>query len=254
MRWIFLSPHLDDVVLSCGGMIAELGNSRQAVEVWTICAGDPPPGPLSPLAQVLHSRWNLEVNPVAVRREEDRRSCAHLGATPRHFDIPDCIYRRDPFSGEPLIQKNEDLFQPLPAVEQPLVEEVRQLLVHHLPPRARLVVPLTMGGHIDHHLVRQAAETLNRPLWFYADFPYVVQSQNDKEEWIDTEWEALEQTISDKSLDRWQKAVAEHESQISTFWGTLAEMRKSIGDYRDSGGGRTLWKRNLPLIHNKYAN
>ena len=45
MHWIYLSPHFDDAVLSCGGMIWEQVHSGETVEIWTLCAGQIPKGP-----------------------------------------------------------------------------------------------------------------------------------------------------------------------------------------------------------------
>ncbi|MEZ4728018.1 MAG: PIG-L family deacetylase [Caldilineaceae bacterium] len=44
---IYLSPHLDDVALSCGGQIFGATRTGQRVLIVTITAGDPPP-PLFP--------------------------------------------------------------------------------------------------------------------------------------------------------------------------------------------------------------
>ncbi len=254
MTWIFLSPHFDDVVLSCGGMIAEMVSHGQTVELWTICAGNPPPGPLSPLARSLHKRWGLKRNAAAIRRKEDRRSCAVLGVKVRHFHIPDCIYRKDPITGEFLILENEDLFQSLPEVEIPLAADLELHLARTLPIDARVVSPLTMGGHIDHHLVRRAAEALCRPLWYYADYPYAALSSNDQAKWILPDWETFELPVLRTSLLKWQEAIAEHESQISTFWGSLVEMQQSIEAYWQAGGGSKLWGNETKVIHNKTVN
>jgi len=40
MRWIYISPHFDDAVLSCGGLIWEQTHKGITVEIWTVCAGD----------------------------------------------------------------------------------------------------------------------------------------------------------------------------------------------------------------------
>ena len=53
---VYLSPHLDDAVLSCGGMIHRQAQAGERVVVVTVCAGDPPPGPLSDFARSLHER------------------------------------------------------------------------------------------------------------------------------------------------------------------------------------------------------
>ena len=44
---IYLSPHLDDAALSCKGSIKQQTQAGERVEVWTVCAGEPPDGPLS---------------------------------------------------------------------------------------------------------------------------------------------------------------------------------------------------------------
>src|SRR5574340_270234 len=254
MTWIFLSPHLDDAVLSCGGLIAELVRQGQIVEVWTICAGDPPPGPLSPLVQSLHQRWETPENPVEIRRREDHQACGLLDAGFRHFPIPDCIYRRNPVTGEPLIRENKELFQLLPEVEWPLAEDLRQHLKASLPADARVVSPLTLGGHIDHHLVRRAAEGLNRRLLWYADYPYAIRSSEDRTQWLQTSWVSFDFPIRSESLSKWKAAIAAYQSQISTFWRSTAEMEASIEEYWLSGGGSQLWGEPAADLHNKSAN
>lgn len=49
---LFLSPHFDDVALSCGGMIDQLIGAGATVEVWTIFSGFPA-SPFSTLAPCL---------------------------------------------------------------------------------------------------------------------------------------------------------------------------------------------------------
>ena len=68
MRWIYLSPHFDDAVLSCGGLIRAQSQEGLAVEIWTIFAGDPPPGPLSEFALKIHARQNQEPELPRYRR------------------------------------------------------------------------------------------------------------------------------------------------------------------------------------------
>src|SRR6266508_5878097 len=97
MRWIYLSPHFDDVVLSCGGMVWEQTQAGHKVEAWTICAGAPGPGePISDFARQLHTRWGTGPEAVPVRRAEDDAALHLLGSESRYWDLPDCIYRRLP--------------------------------------------------------------------------------------------------------------------------------------------------------------
>ncbi len=243
MEWVFLSPHLDDAVLSCGGLIYELIQQGEQIEICTICAGDPPAGNFSPLAEMLHQRWGVTAHDSqATRRQEDYAACQVLGAIPYHFDIPDCIYRRNPETGEPLITSNVALFQPLPAVEVPLATWLAMQLADHIPSNSRIVCPLAVGGHVDHHLTRTAAERMSRPLWYYADYPYLLKQSGKLHEYISPKWQDHPISVSLSGCRVWQDAVACYQSQISTFWSSIDEMKQAICHYWQKGGGSILWE------------
>ncbi len=252
MPWIFLSPHLDDAVLSCGGLIYELVACGDEVQIWTICAGDAPPGPLSPLAQELHARWQTGPDAPRIRRAEDLKACGMLGAKSVHLDIPECIYRRRQDTGLPLIGSNDELFQPLPEIEAPLVAQIAGLLSRQVEEDARLVSPLAIGGHIDHHLVRRAAEALHRPLLYYADYPYLEGQRENMNRETGTGWEICPRPISRSGLAAWQSSVACYRTQISTFWKNLAEMRAALQRYHAQGGGARLWSVHPSPLHRNY--
>jgi hypothetical protein len=163
----------------------------------------------------------------------------------RYFSIPDCIYRRDPATGTPLITVNDDLFRPLPESQRTLVEEIRNLLADNLPSKCHLVVPLALGNHIDHQLVRRAAEAQECPLWYYADYPYAAQEPDQYAVFLRSTWHSYDQPVSSAGLQAWQAAVSEYKSQISTFWGSVGEMETAIQAYWSMGGGSKLW-RNRP--------
>jgi GlcNAc-PI de-N-acetylase len=93
MIHVFLSPHFDDAVGSCGGTINRLSRAGEDVVVHTIFAGTPSP-PYSALAGRLHAEWRSGDSPVAVRRAEDARACRVLGCRAEYSDWLDAIYRR----------------------------------------------------------------------------------------------------------------------------------------------------------------
>lgn len=245
MHWIYLSPHLDDVVLSVGGLIWEQIQAGHSAEIWSITAGDPPPPPYTAFAEELHARWGTDGTQASiVRRQEDLEACRRLGARARHGLLPDCIYRRLP-DGEPVIRERDDLFRPLPPGEGVRSREIAVWIAAELAAEARLVSPMGLGGHVDHQLVRSAAESLGRPLWYYPDYPYVVDdplNHNDLRGQTREYQVNVEQTLSARGLAAWQKAVAAYTSQISTFWGSLTEMRTRISAYAAEGGGKVLWQ------------
>lgn len=246
MDWVYLSPHLDDVVLSAGGLVWEQAQAGEVVEIWSICAGDPPPPPYTPFAAELHARWGSDgLEASALRRAEDRAACEILGVGWRHSPLPDSIYRRLPESGEPVIAERDALFRPYPAGEQVLVAKIAEWIGEKLMVGARLVSPMTLGGHIDHLLVRAAAESLGVPLYFYADYPYAVDdplNHTDLRGELSRNTPALVQGLSVQALSAWQDAIAAYGSQISSFWGSREEMRSKISAYYQEGGGTTLWR------------
>lgn len=180
MTWIYLSPHLDDVALSVGGLLWEQSQGGEHVAVWTICGGDPPPGGFSPFAESLHSRWETGIEAMQTRRTEDIEACRTLGAKPIHFDISDCIYRRSPKTEKHLYDSEDSLWIPVHPDEEELIVQLTKSFKELLPPDANVVCPLALGGHVDHRLTRSASERLGIPLWFYADYPYVLNSEYQK--------------------------------------------------------------------------
>lgn len=242
MQWIYLSPHFDDVALSCGGLVREQTLAGDLVSLWTICGGAPPQVPLSPFAEQLHARWQTGPGAVKHRQSEDMISCLHLGAGYRHFSIPDCIYRRSPVDGSALYASEESLSGPLHPDEEPLIEALSAELARILPAEAELVSPLTLGGHVDHRLTRAAAERLQRRLWYYADYPYVRHDFAPLKALREAGWEQVIRPISPDGMAAWEQAVAAHASQISTFWPNFTAMRQALRDYSRSIGGAALWR------------
>src|SRR5262245_28245681 len=169
--WIYVSPHLDDAVWSCGARIWQQRRAGELVRIWTLCAGDPPAGPLSPLASVLFGRASPNI--TSTRRDEDRDACACLGAELKHFALPDCIYRRHPDSGSVVYRHPASIQGARDRREEPIWRALWDELMRDVPGDAELVFPLAVGNHVDHQFTRWLAQQRDAPCWFYADVPYV---------------------------------------------------------------------------------
>lgn len=179
---------------------------------------------------------------MATRRKEDRIACARLAAAHKHFSIPDCIYRRSPLSGKHLYDSETAIFNPVHPDEAELLVGLCALIEKYLPPQARLVCPLGLGGHVDHRLTRLAAESLGIPLWFYADYPYVLRSEGDIPALLPQGWEMQIHPIDEADLQAWVESVAAHSSQISTFWNESSAMEAAIREYSRVSEGVRLWR------------
>ena len=245
MRWIYISPHFDDAVLSCGGLIWEQTHSGIPVEIWTVTAGEPPPGPVSDLITRDHAKWNTGTpqETVALRRIEDQNAARCVGATVRHLKIVDALYRRTNTGSLLYTQK---VFAPIHPRDTGIVEEVTRQIAENLVQYDTIVCPLAIGNHVDHLITRQAVEKLGRPLWYYADIPYFL-SNPAKLAPATLSMTSKTFYISPKGLAAWQDGIAAHASQISSLFTDAQDMRQKIKEYAQSNSGLPLWERDEKL-------
>ena len=240
-HYIFLSPHFDDVALSCGGLVWDLTCNGHTAEVWTIMGGIPPQQVHTPFAQEMHHHWGMPADEIVqTRRTEDQTACQVMGAKPHHFDWLDAIYRMDTATGEPLVINNETLFGKVPETE--IIHQITQMIREQVPKGAKLVSPISLGDHIDHRAVRQAAELSGRVDFYYADYPYILYALNDPLLWKQTIIQ-VPHLLDESALNKWQGAVLSYKSQLSMFWRDEQEARLALRNYFVGGGGR-LWLKN----------
>lgn len=239
-HWIFISPHFDDVVLSCGGLVYTLANQGMPVEIWTIMGGFPPDENYSEFAIQTHHAWGMAGEAaIHMRRGEDRAACDVLSAQPRHLHWPDAIYRYDPQTGAPLVNNNDEIFGRPP--EKHLVDQIMEMLSEEIPAGAYVVSPMGLGNHIDHQAVVQALEAFPHTIYSYADYPYILK---------DFSHPALREerfvkfpiNIDEEALIAWQDAVLCYASQLGSFWRDEDETRLALRNYL-AGGGGGLWKK-----------
>jgi LmbE family N-acetylglucosaminyl deacetylase len=254
MQWIYLSPHFDDVALSCGGVIWDQSRAGVDVNIWTICAGDPPSGEFSALAQKLHSRWETGSRAIEKRRIEDINACQILQASYFHFDIPDCIYRKNNLSTINevadtnsdqlfLYPSEEKMFGEIHANDEQLILSLSDKLKEMIPNDAVVVSPFGLGGHVDHIFTRKAIERLAIPILYYMDYPYVLGSFDHLKEVTSTGWRNHHFKISDEGIEFWLKSILAHESQINTFWKDEEELRESLFYYLGFYQGIVFWEK-----------
>jgi LmbE family N-acetylglucosaminyl deacetylase len=237
MRWIYLSPHLDDAVLSAGGLIYDQTRFGIPVEIWTIMAGYPAEVEFSQFAQLQHFVWGFPSAQAAVsaRREEDRRAAAIVGARAVHLDFLDCIYRRGS-NGEWLYS---DISVPPHQEDAGLPGQIAEAILTRVRPDDVVVCQLAIGSHVDHLLVRQGAEETALRLLYDIDIPYFFT----KPEELEPKSAGMEKnvhSITDDGLKAWHEAVLEYKSQLPLFGEYMYTPEKAgqaLQSYRDRQGG-----------------
>jgi len=241
MRWIYLSPHLDDAALSAGGLIYEQTQAGIPVEFWTFMCGDPHLTEYSPFTKMLHTIWGFvdAEETIRERRIEDMNAANILGAKTVHFDFLDCIYRRGR-DGNWLYP--DAVFVPPHAEDADLPAQIAATITPRLQPDDVLVCQLSVGSHVDHVLVRQAAELLGRPLIYDIDMPYFLYKSDE----FEAKAAGMKETtrrITETALERWLDAVVAYKSQLPSLnevVSTPERARASIRAYWEKWGGIRL--------------
>lgn len=148
---LLLSPHWDDAVLDCWGVLS----GERHVHVVNLFAGVPAPGQLAPWDAITGATDSAER--ARERIAEDARALARAGRTPASLPFLDAQYRR-PRSAPDLGELDRSLTAVVGAA-------------------SRVHAPAGLGGHPDHLLARRYARTLLRagiPVTLYAELPYCV--------------------------------------------------------------------------------
>ncbi len=208
---LFLSPHLDDAVLSCAGRIQRhVARGDRVVLLTAFSHADP-----------------RDLADWAARRREDETAAARVGATTRWLGLPDAPFR-DPLYASFTAPA---LTGPLAAADAwwraRLVTRLRHELEALAP--ARLYVPLGVGEHVDHRLVHEAAAALAfTPREYYEDQPYALVSEAVQHRLaaldlvpVHTELESLD----DSAASLAEQAIWDYASQVHVLFGTREHYR-----------------------------
>lgn len=147
---VVLSPHLDDAVLSLGGLIAREVAVGRKVDIVSCFTSGPPLETIAPERRVFGD--------YSMRRAEDERALAILGANHRWLDLHERIWR------EPPLPRTRGEFPTYVFRTPPKMDDfselksIRAAIAQILDAGAQVIyAPLAIGHHVDHVEVALAA-------------------------------------------------------------------------------------------------
>jgi LmbE family N-acetylglucosaminyl deacetylase len=239
-RHIFLSPHLDDAVYSCGGTLGVQVSCGLHPLVITIFAGAPAADvPISSVAQRVHREWGFNdlqsaASVVETRHKEDAAALDFLQVDYLWLDYIDAIYRGNPpYYAERSQISDNDVHPADVGIDRQLAQDL--LSLQERLPDAIWYAPLAIGRHVDHQLVCSAVDRLvqrGAKVNFYEDFPYVLQkgALEARQQQLGLAFEPMLVEMSEMVPLR-ITASEMYRSQTEANFGSEDFMRESIGKY-----------------------
>jgi LmbE family N-acetylglucosaminyl deacetylase len=222
-----VSPHLDDVAFSCGGVLGVLRRTGWQVRVATVFTATV--NPLSPfaLACQLDKGLPTEVDYMALRRGEDVTAMRCLGVDEfEHLGLPEAPHRGYTSAADLFAGRHDD---------DRVLDDVREAVL----PLARnvdlLLGPQGLGDHVDHQIVVEALTGLDVPTLLYRDTPYAMRltttGQQDAEVAV-----PIDAALADKIA-----ACTAYASQLGFQFGGRSTMAAALEDFAEAEARRCGW-------------
>lgn len=172
-RVLFLSPHYDDAIFSCGSLMSHLVANDVVLDVATVFSSAIT-DELSPLAQRFHKGWEIEGDIMSLRTKEDMEALNMLGASQISLGFLDCIYRKK--NGDFLIHNKKELYNS-DFKDTSLLQNIEKAvsLILLKDDYSSIYLPIGIGSHIDHLLLTQLKLPFySGEVYVYADMPYAL--------------------------------------------------------------------------------
>lgn len=220
-----VSPHLDDVAFSCGGVVARLAAAGRRVVLATVFTQsvDGPTG--FALACQTDKGLPVDVDYMALRRDEDRAAGAALGVAAvvhlPHAEAPHRGYGSAAalFTG----RRGDD------GVVAAVAADLAALVAAERP--EVVLGPQGLGGHVDHGVVLDALAGLGAPVVRYRDTPYALRGGAPAV----GEGVPLDAVALGRKLD----ACACYASQLGFQFGGEVPMRAALARFAAAEGAAT---------------
>ena len=183
-RCVFISPHEDDALLSCGSLIAQLSGKTDLTVVNIFTKAHKSPYTLS-ARKFLHDSGFTDAQALYEERErEDAEAFSSLTVKVINLGLEDALFRkkkRETFLGTfiPEIDHVYPTYQwhitKKIASDDPAVATLEKKLEPFKDAKNLIFAPCGIGNHVDHMLARKVSAALFDRYVLYSDFPYNVR-------------------------------------------------------------------------------
>ena len=172
--YIFISPHLDDAILSCGNLLLKLKAQNKNIQIITLFTSASKKT-LTPQAENFLNACGY-TSPIKLfedREVEDSKATGFIGGTYKHLGFIDAAWRTK--NNKPLYHNGTSQFSGrISTKDHKLIDTIRTNLTKICVNDATTLIlcPLGVGNHADHVITRKAVEKLYKQSLFWEDYPY----------------------------------------------------------------------------------
>ncbi len=235
---LFVSPHLDDAVFSCGGTMAKLAESGWRTILCTVFTKSVADPKGFALACQLDKNLAPEIDYMKLRRAEDCAAARILNVSETlHLNFAEAPHRGyhsapELFAG---VKSGDEIWKPI-AEHFALLDDIHEPEL--------VFAPQGLGSHCDHLQTIDAVlkSFAEEKMCWYFDTPYAIRQPAAKKYHRLSQFPELEsQNITDH-LDAKIEACAAYRSQIDFQFGGRQNLKISLADFHlqslnDSGSG-----------------
>ena len=188
----FISPHLDDVVLSCGGYLTCLSNKDHQVNIITVFSNAESSKHSKHAKKYLkHSGFNPNLTSPSsffqYRRKEDTQALKIIGLKGSYLNFSDALWRRNNLVKLLFLYPNHKaiFLAKIHQQDQLLINKLSKILKNKLAKypaqNTTIFAPIGIGGHVDHLIINQVIKLFEKThqVIYWDDFPYNLRSHQE---------------------------------------------------------------------------
>lgn len=217
----FISPHLDDAVLSAGGVLSYLAGKTPITLITIFTSAGKKPYTLSAKG-FLRDCGYVDANQLFnIRKKEDETIAKKLNIVIKHLDYIDGSFRTYDY---PVVQQigkfvpeinhlyplGRKVFDILHPIDKKLIKKLAKELVEITRTEKNKVVfsPIGSVKHMDHTITTKASQIAFPDAIYWADYPYITKPH------------ATNKTIYvwDRYSEEKKELIAEYKTQLASLY------------------------------------
>lgn len=224
--FIFLSPHLDDAIFSCGNLLELLKINRKKIHIITFFTKTKITSPLTPQAKLLLKVSGNYSDPQRLfedRKLEDKNALKLFNASYVHLDYIDACFRTIATSNRPIYKSEKQQYSGNVAKHDmqliKLIANDTKKLINNFSSQRLILAPMGIGSHADHLIISKIARNLNENVALWADYPYSITEENRRKFFKNVDLTKFDQFTIQKNSQKNNlkvKAIKQYKSQIES--------------------------------------